>query len=498
MRNMGADDRARHPRGLTTLVLTELWERFSLYGMAAILVTFLAASPASEGMGLSAGTAEAVEGVYMAMISLLALPGGWLADRVLGARRAVLYGGLVIMAGHTAMAIPGNLGVWPGLVLITVGTGLLKPNISAMVGRLYAAGDEQRRDAGYSLFYMGINIGGTLSPLLVGYLGEEVSWHAGFGAAAIGMAIGLIQYAAGGRHFPDAEDRPCQPLTAGERRRALRATLGTLSAVALLFAVCGLCGALDIDAITFGLTIVAVIVPAAYLALMLRSPKITAQERARLKSYVWLFAAATVFWMIYDQFGSELNLFAAEKTDRHILGWEVPASWMQCLPSFFVILLAPLFAAFWTRRGRSMPTPLKFGLALILVGASFFVMAAASSIASGGVKVAVFWLIGTYLLQVTGELFLSPVGLSVTTRLAPKAFANQMMGVWFLAAATGDAIGGQLPRIGQSVLSQSNNFLWQGALALVVGGALIRYTRKLSAVMDEQTATTQEVTVAAA
>ncbi|MFJ6934999.1 peptide MFS transporter [Streptomyces sp. NPDC101132] len=478
--------RRRHPRGLATLVLAELWERFSLYGMVAILVHFLAAPLRHGGLGLHEGTAEAVEGVYMAMISLLALPGGWIADRFLGARRAVLWGGLVIMLGHLALAVPGSSAcVWGGLVLIVIGTGLLKPNISALVGRLYAPEDDQRRDAGYSLFYMGINLGAVLAPLVVGYLGEEVDWHLGFGAAAVGMALGLLQYVLGGRRLAaQLREEPVVRLTPAERSKVLRSGAYSLVFSGALIALLAAAHALSVDGVTFALTLVAVVVPGGVLVSMYRSPKVTPVERTRLRAYVWLFLAATLFWLVYDQMGNELNMFAARKTDLSLLGWHIPASWTQSLPALFVIALAPVFASFWVRRGRRMSTPLKFGLALLLVGASFVVMSGAAAIASRGVKVSLMWLVGVYVIQVMGEMCLSPVGLSVTTKLAPRAFTNQMMGVWFLAAATGDAIGGQLPRL-DPVLGQSLNFLWQGAAVIAAGAAMVLLTRRLQRLTGE-------------
>ncbi|MGW6707071.1 peptide MFS transporter [Streptomyces sp. NPDC054956] len=475
----------RHPRGLATLVLAELWERFSLYGMVAILVHFLAASRAHGGMGLHEGTAEAVEGVYMAMISLLALPGGWIADRFLGARRAVLWGGVVIMAGHVLMAVPNPVFVWPGLVLIVIGTGLLKPNISALVGRLYAPEDDQRRDAGYSIFYMGINLGAVIAPLVVGYLGEEVNWHLGFGAAAVGMALGLVQYVLGGRKLSrQLRTEPVVRLTPAERAKVRRSSSYGLVFTAVLIGLLAAAHALSIDNITFVLTVVAVVVPAGVLYSMYRSPKIDRVEKTRLRAYVWLFLAATLFWLVYDQMGNELNLFAAQKTDLSLLGRHIPASWTQSLPSLFVIVLAPVFAAFWVRRGRHMSTPFKFGMALLLTGGSFVVMSGAAAIASNGVKVSLMWLVGVYVIQVMGEMCLSPVGLSVTTKLAPRAFTNQMMGVWFLAAATGDAIGAQLPRL-DAVIGQSWNFLWQGAMVIAAGAVMVFFTQRLKVLTGE-------------
>lgn len=459
--------------------MTEMWERFSLCGMVAILVHFLSASASHGGMGLAEGTSEAVEGVYLAMIALLALPGGWIADRLLGARRAVLWGGLVIMAGHLSLAVPGRAFVWPGLALIAIGTGLLKANISTMVGRLYARDDDQRRDAGYALFYMGINVGAVIAPLVVGYLGEEVNWHLGFGAAAVGMAFGLAQYVIGGRKAPALRDEPVDQLTPAERRKLVRGGTYGLTGAGILSGTLILLHACSIDNVTFLLTVLAVAVPAGYIFSMLRSPKITAAERIRFKGYIWLFVAAALFWAVYVQIGNELNLFAAQKTDLSLLGRRMPASWTQSLPYLFVILLAPLFASFWVRRGRRMSTPLKFAVALILAGISFVVMSAASSIASGGVRVSLMWLVGVYVIQVTGEMCLSPVGLSVTTKLAPKAYANQMMGMWLLAMASGQAIGGQLPRLAHSVMSQSANFLWQGGLLVVAGVTMTLFTRRL-------------------
>ncbi|MET9851656.1 peptide MFS transporter [Streptomyces sp. NPDC006450] len=489
----------RHPRGLATLVLAELWERFSLYGMVAILVHFLAASRGHGGMGLHEGTAEAVEGVYMAMISLLALPGGWIADRFLGARRAVLWGGVVIMAGHVLMAVPDPVFVWPGLILIVIGTGLLKPNISALVGRLYAADDDQRRDAGYSIFYMGINLGAVIAPLVVGYLGEEVNWHLGFGAAAVGMALGLVQYVLGGRRLSEQlRTEPVVRLTAAERAKVRTSCAYGLVFTAVLIALLAAAHALSIDSITFVLTVVAVVVPAGVLLSMYRSPKIDRVEKTRLRAYVWLFLAATLFWLVYDQMGNELNMFAAQKTDLSLLGRHIPASWTQSLPSLFVIILAPVFAAFWVRRGKHMSTPFKFGLALLLTGASFVVMSGAAAIASHGVKVSLMWLVGVYVIQVMGEMCLSPVGLSVTTKLAPRAFTNQMMGVWFLAAATGDAVGAQLPRL-DAVIGQSWNFLWQGAMVIAAGFVLLFFTRRLRILAGEAPASgaAERVAVAA-
>jgi POT family proton-dependent oligopeptide transporter len=474
-----------HPRGLATLFMTEMWERFSFYGMRSILVLFLAASAADGGLGLRGGTAKALVGVYSAMVYLVTLPGGWISDRVLGPRKAVLYGGVIIMLGHVAMAIPGEAAfVYLGLTLIIAGTGLLKPNIATLVGHLYGQAEDARRDAGFSIFYMGINLGAFLAPLVVGTLGQKVSWHLGFGIAAAGMALGLVQYVLGRGHLPDG--RPPRRLTAEERRH-LRTAVSAGGAAVVAVVLLGLVtGTLTLDNVTWALAVVPLAVAVAYFAFMFfGSREITPDERARLRAYVWLFVAASVFWMVYDQAATELSTFAQDKTDLSVGGWEMPSSWLQAVNPIMVILLAPVFAALWVRTGSRLSTPLKFSVAMVLVGLSFVIMMFAAAEAARGVKVSVLWLVVTYLIQTTGELCLSPVGLSVTTKLAPKAFASQMIGLWYLAVAVGDAVGGQMTRLAGTVLSEPAYFLLLGLIAGATGAALAAGIRPLRAMMAE-------------
>jgi POT family proton-dependent oligopeptide transporter len=477
-----------HPRGLATLFMTEMWERFSFYGMRSILVLFLAASAAEGGLGLKEGTAKALVGVYSAMVYLVTLPGGWISDRVLGPRRAVLYGGVVIMLGHVALAIPGGAGfVYLGLTLIIAGTGLLKPNIATLVGHLYGPGEDARRDAGFSIFYMGINLGAFLAPLVVGTLGQKVSWHLGFGTAAVGMALGLLQYVLGRRHLRDGP--PPRALTAQERCHFRAAVFAGSAAVAGVVLLGMATGTLTLDNVTWALAVIPLAVAVAYFAFMFfGSHEITAEERARLRAYVWLFVAASVFWMVYDQAATELSTFARHRADLSVGGWEMPSSWLQAINPIMVIVLAPMFAALWVRSGTRLSTPLKFSVAMVLCGLSFVIMALAAAEAAHGVKVSVLWLVVTYLIQTAGELCLSPVGLSVTTRLAPQAFASQMIGVWYLAVAVGDAIGGQLTRLAGTALSESAYFLMLGLVALATGAALAAAVRPLRAMMDEHPA----------
>jgi POT family proton-dependent oligopeptide transporter len=475
-----------HPWGLATLFGTEMWERFSWYGLRAILATFMAASPAHAGLGLSQETSQAVVGVYGALIYLVALPGGWIADRVLGARRSVFWGGFVIMLGHISMAIPVTSAffVWLGLLLIIVGTGLLKPNISVMVGRLYPEGDDGRRDAGFSLFYLGINLGAFFAPLVVGWLAGGDRWHLGFGAAAVGMALGLIQYVLGGRSLRGVGERPGMRLTPRERRHFGRlVALGVVLTLVALGAWAAT-GTLTIDRFTVALTVVILIVPVVYFGyIMFGSHDLTEDERIRMKAYIWLFVAAAIFWMVYDLAPSKLLFFAQDHTDLSLFGIRINQATTQSFNPLFIMIFVPVFAALWVKLGTRVSTPQKFGFALVMVGLSFVVMAVAAGLAGAG-RVSVWWLVLVYLIQVFGELSLSPVGLSVTTKLAPEAFKGQMLGIWFIAVSVGDAVGGQTGRLGR-VMSEPMYYLVLAAMAIVAGLALFMFTRVLRVMMAE-------------
>ncbi|MET7331837.1 oligopeptide:H+ symporter [Nonomuraea sp. NPDC005650] len=471
-----------HPWGLATLFGTEMWERFSFYGLRAILATFLAASPAHSGLGLSQETAQAVVGVYGALIYLVALPGGWIADRILGARRSVLCGGFVIMLGHISMAVPvtSPFFVWLGLLLIIVGTGLLKPNMSVMVGRLYPEADDARRDSGFSLFYMSINLGAFFAPIVVGRLATGDRWHLAFGAAAVGMAFGLIQYVWGGRHLRGIGERPVHVA----HRRFWPVAGAIVAATAIALGAWAATGTLTIDRLTVAITVVILVVPVAYFGyILLGSHDLTEDERIRMKAYIWLFVAASVFWMIYDLAPSKLLFFARDHTDLSLFGIPIQPATTQSFNPLFIMIFIPFFAALWVRLGTRVSTPQKFGFALVMVGVSFVVMAVAAALAGPG-RVSVWWLVLVYLIQVFGELSLSPVGLSVTTKLAPEAFKGQMLGVWFIAFSVGDAVGGQTGRLGR-VLSEPMYYLVLAAMAVVAGLALFMFTRKLRIMMAE-------------
>ncbi|MFI6603017.1 peptide MFS transporter [Nonomuraea sp. NPDC050536] len=475
-----------HPWGLATLFGTEMWERFSWYGLRAILALFLAASPAMGGLGMSQQTAQAVVGVYGALIYLVALPGGWVADRILGPRRSVFWGGFIIMCGHISMAIPvsGSFFIWLGLSTIIVGTGLLKPNISVMVGKLYSEEDDARRDSGFSLFYLGINLGAFFAPLVVGTLAAGNRWHLGFGAAAVGMALGLLQYVLGRKNLRGVGDKPGEPLTPEERRRVSRLVSIIVLAVVIAMAAWVATGTFTLDAFTVVVTVVILAVPVAYFGyIMIGEHGLTEDERTHMKAYIWLFIAAAIFWMIYDLAPSKLLFFAENNTTLELFGIPIQASATQSFNPLFIMIFVPFFAALWLKLGNRVSTSQKFGFALLMVGLSFIVMAVAALLAESG-KVSVWWLVLVYLIQVFGELSLSPVGLSVTTKLAPHAFKGQMLGVWFIAVSVGDAVGGQTGRLNE-IMSDPAYFLVLAAIAIVAGIALFIFTRKLRAMMRE-------------
>jgi proton-dependent oligopeptide transporter, POT family len=447
-----------HPRGLATLFFTEMWERFSYYGMRALLILFMTAAVAEGGLGFDAQRAGAIYGLYTAFVYLAALPGGWVADRLIGQRRSVLYGGIVIAIGHFSMAIPAvtrALGELPpfyaGLALIVVGTGLLKPNISTMVGELYPEGGA-RRDAGFSIFYMGINLGAFIAPLVTGFLGETIDWHLGFAAAGVGMALGVVQYVLGERHLgsaglqPNVAMEPVRPAAAGSRALGL----GLVATLVLFLAMLQLFGVVDL-ATAVGLAaaggVVIVTLSAFYFGYMFVAGGLDPTERKRLAVIVVLFVFSAVFWSGFEQAGSSLNLFARDLTDRVIGGWEVPASFLQSVNSMFIILLAPVFAWLWiwlNRRNAEPSSPMKFAFGLLSLGLGFLVMVGASVRVAAGVQVSPMWLVLTYLLHTIGELALSPVGLSTVTKLAPQRMVGQMMGVWFMSISLGNLMAGQV------------------------------------------------------
>lgn len=483
-----------HPAGLQTLFFTEMWERFSYYGMRALLVLFMVDQVQNGGLGMSDPVATAIYGVYTAAVYLLTLPGGWIADRLIGAQRAIWFGGLVIMLGHFTLAIPSVYAFFIGLLLVASGTGLLKPNISAVVGELYPPGDP-RRDAGFTIFYMGINIGGALGPLACSTLGESgtFGWHYGFAAAGIGMAFGLWQFRRthdrlGGAGLTPSLD-PDDPAHSAERRRGWQLVWG---GVALLLAtlILLLTGVWRPDPVAIARYTSAAIlgIAAAYFTYLFTLGGLDRDEKKRLVVIIVLFFAAAMFWAGFEQAGSSLNLFAERYTQRVFGSFEIPAGWFQILNPTFIIVLAPLVASVWVslaRRNLDPSTPAKFAIGLILLGAGFAVMLFAAQLVVRGDSVLPTWLIMTYLLHTIGELALSPVGLSATTKLAPRRYVGQMMGVWFLGASLGSVLAGLLAGelTGEAVEQMPDLYLQVVLTSAGAGLLLLVFTRPITTLM---------------
>ncbi|MFI6687612.1 peptide MFS transporter [Streptomyces sp. NPDC050485] len=461
------------PRGLLTLSGLEVWERFSFLGMQAILVLYFADSVTNDGMGMSPATAASVSAAYGTLVYLVSVAGGWLADRILGSYRAVLYGGVLIACGHYAMAVPAQAMTWIGLGLISAGTGLLKPNVASMVGKLYRT-DDERRDAGFALYYMGINIGAFLGPLITGWLGDHKGWHWGFSAAAIGMTFGLVQYVLGRRHLAGRGHAAEFALPPEGMRRAVRLlVLGAVVAAVLAVAL-SLAGRLTMSRFVDLLTLISVIAPVVYFAVMFRSPRVTAEERGRLRPYVVLFLASVAFNFILFQAYSTMMLLASTNAETTILGFHFPASWYASALGAFEVALAPVVAAVWARMGRRQPhASNKIAFGVVLGGLSFLLMVLPTAGHGGDTyKMAAWWIVGSYLLLGLGDILLETSGMSATTKLAPKAFASQTMSLWFLSLALANGIQAQTVKVYGKV-SDPAYFGVNGAIAVTVGVAVI-------------------------
>ncbi|MDT0437876.1 oligopeptide:H+ symporter [Streptomyces sp. NPDC005840] len=473
-----------HPRGLATLFMTEMWERFSYYGMRALLPLYLVAP---GGLHLSAATATAIYSVYLSLVYLLALPGGWFADRVLGPRRTVAVAGAVIMLGHLTLALPYAGTFYAGLGLVAIGSGLLKANISTMVGHLYDGPDDPRRDGGFTVFYIGINVGAFVAPLTIGTVGESVNWHLGFALAAVGMALGLAQFLLGSRHLSPQSDVVPTPMSPAEKVSTLRKSALWAAVAVVFYAVVGVSGHYTLNWVMVPITVAGLVIPVVVLGRIRRDRTLDSAERSKMSAYIWFFVAAAVFWMIYDQGGSTLSIFADSSAKNSVLGWGFPVSWYQSVNPVLIMALAPVFAALWlalARRGKEPSTATKFAFGLILVGLSFFLFLAPLAIAGGGHKAAALWLVAIYFVQTVGELMLSPVGLSVTTKMAPAKYASQMMGVWFLAVTAGDATTGLLSIAGVD-LNKTGVVALEAVLAVAAGAAVWMYRRRVKALMGD-------------
>ena len=436
-----------HPRGLATLFFTEMWERFTYYGMRALLVLFLVDAIANGGFGLTDKSATAIYGLFTAAVYLVALPGGWIADRLIGAQRAIIFGGIFIAIGNGVLWIsrtPSEF--YFGLILIIIGVGLLKPNISAIVAELYPDGGG-RRDAGFTIFYMGINLGAFIGPLITAWLALRYGWRIGFLAASIGMALGLLQFLITRHHLGEAGGVPSSE-SETKTRWSWRALWITSFLLALLVAL-PLLGIVTVSPIklqSYGIFVI-IGMSALYFIYLLFFAGLDAIERNRILVLVVLFISCALFWAGFEQAGSSLNLFADRYTNRVLDSFTIPTGWFQSLNAIFIIAFAPLFSAMWVwlaKRNLDPSTPIKFALGLIGMAAGFLVMVVAAKLVAGGAQAAPFWLVLTYMLHTFGELCLSPVGLSSVTKLVPRRFVGQCLGIWFLATSLGNLIAGAI------------------------------------------------------
>ncbi|MBX2859501.1 MAG: peptide MFS transporter [Cellvibrionaceae bacterium] len=434
-----------HPAGLQTLFFTEMWERMSYYGMRALLVLFMTTAINEGGLAMGVATATAIYGLYTGSVYFLGLPGGWISDRIIGSQKAVWYGGWVIFSGHVVLAIPNEKLFFVGLMLVAIGTGLLKPNITALVGQLYGKQDP-RRDGGFTIYYMGINIGSIIGYTVTGLLAEKVGWHWGFGAAAIGMALGLIQYKRSIGNLEGIGEKAISPVDAKQDKN----TLIGLSAAGLAvfsFVLLSIFGVVSVDPVEISQYVVVTITALFFLffAYLFFLCELNPAEKKSMLALLFICVASACFWAGFEQAGSSLNLFGRDFTNRVIGDFVVPTAWFQNANPLFIVTLSPFFAALWINLGKRMLDPsytVKCAIGLVIMGSGFLVMFFAAQLAASGMKVAPYWLITTYFLHTVGELCLSPVALSAVTRLAPARLAGQSMGLFVLTYAIGNVIAG--------------------------------------------------------
>ncbi|MCY7752991.1 peptide MFS transporter [Bacillus haynesii] len=473
-----------HPRGLFTLFFTEFWERFSYYGMRAILIYYLYTEVTKGGLGFDQTTANSIMAVYGSLVYMSGIIGGWIADRLLGTANTVFYGGVLIMFGHILLSFPGSVpAFFISMLLIIIGTGLLKPNVSSVVGDLYSP-EDTRRDSGFSIFYMGINLGGFLAPIIVGTVGQTYNYHLGFSLAAIGMLFGLLTYLATRKKNLGSAGRTVpNPLTPAERKMVFgRIGIGVL-VIAAIFGYSTFMGWMTIELFTMIVSCLGILIPLIYFIVMFKSSKTTSDERSRLTAYIPLFVASMMFWAIQEQGANILATYADKRTHLEFLGVQLHSSWFQSLNPLFIVVLAPVFAWIWMRLGNRQPsTPTKFSLGLILAGLSFVVMIFPAYINGTESLANPMWLVLSFLIVVLGELCLSPVGLSATSKLAPAAFSAQTMSLWFLSNASAQAINAQIVRF-YSVDTEIAYFGIIGGVSILLGIILMLLSPKIQKFM---------------
>ncbi|WP_010290709.1 peptide MFS transporter [Kurthia massiliensis] len=459
-----------HPKGLFNLFFTEFWERFSYYGMKALLVYFMYKSVTDGGLGLfDKSTAASIMSIYGSLVYMSGIIGGWIADRILGTRRTIFWGGILIMLGHICLALPGGAAfLFTSMVLIILGTGLLKPNVSSVVGDIYSTNDP-RRDSGFSIFYMGINLGAFISPLVVGAVRDHYNYHAGFGIAAVGMAVGLIMFKLSEKkNLGLAGVEPKNPLEPHELQSILKKVIISLVIFAVLVLIVYLMGWLTIDFVINFFTVIGVLAPISVFIWMFTSKKTKSDEKSHLLAYIPLFIAGTMFWVIQEQGSTILAIYADTRTNLDMGAFKIQAEFFQSLNPLFIIIFAPIMAAIWVKLGdRGPSTPVKFSFSLLFAGASFLIMVIPAMTSNGTELISPWWLVLSFFLVVIGELLMSPVGLSATTKLAPEAFAAQAMSLWFLTSTVAQAINAQLAKVFDKV-TEVQYFGYLGGLAIVL------------------------------
>ena len=455
------------PKALANVFGVEMWERFSFYGMQGILAIYLYYSATQGGLGLDQGTALSIVGAYGGAVYLSTILGAWVADRILGAERVLFVSAIVIMCGHIALALlPGFWGVGVGLVLVAIGSGGLKATATSVVGTLYSA-DDPRRDAGFALFYLGINLGAFAGPLLTGLLQSTLGFHWGFGLAAVGMALGLVQYSFGRKNLPDAAREVPNPLPKERYPMVVGVALVGIAAIVVLV----LTGVIRADNLAVIVIIAVIVAAVAYFAVILTSKRVTSDERSRVWGFLPLFITSVAFWSLYQQQFTVLTVYSDQRLDRNLFGWEMPVSWVNSINPILIILLSGVFAAIWAKLGSRQPsTPVKFGLATMVMGAAFLMFL---PFAGGGPNsTPLLAIVGILFVFTVAELLLSPVGLSVTTKLAPDAFHTQMVALFFLSVALGTAIAGQLASL-YNPDDEVPYFTTLGLIAIAIGVLLL-------------------------
>ena len=466
------------PRVLANLFGVELWERFSFYGMQGILLIYLYYTAAQGGLGINEDSATSIVGAYGGSVYLATVIGAWLADRLFGPERVLFFAAVLVMIGHICLAVlPGLTGVTAGLICIALGSGGVMATATALVGGLYAEGDD-RRDAGFSLFYLGINLGAFFGPLLTGLLQSNLGFHYGFGLAAVGMALGLIQYSIGRKNLTGTAREVANPLP----RNRLPLVIGITAAVIVVVAVLAFTGLIPAARLSTIVVVLSILAAIAYFVVILTSSRITTTERRRVLAFIPMFIASAAFWSLYQQQFTVVTIYSDKRLDRDLFGWTMPVSWVQSINPIFIIILSGVFAALWTWLGRRQPsTPVKFGAGTIVMGAAFLMFL---PFAGGGPNsVPLVGLTGILLVFTVAELLLSPVGLSLSTKLAPEAFRTQMVALFFLSVALGTAMSGTLAGY-YSEQSEVPYFGILGTAAIVIGAVIITLNRPLVRLMD--------------